>query len=92
MLPSWLRLGNPYIFFPGGFLVFNFLVKTFPEPPAIQEAQARRWAQAKQAREDEFERVITERIEKYERENPGVFDQAPKWDSSNEDEWRESRG
>ena len=91
MPPSWLRLGNPYLFVPGAFLVFNFFLNAFPDPPAIQEARARRWALEKKAREDEYERVMTERIEKYERENPGVFDEGQRWDGSNKDEWRENQ-
>lgn len=84
MPPRWLRLSNPLIYFPGSIFVFSFLLNTFPDPPAVQEAQSRRWAQAKRQREEANQRAMEARIERYEQENPGVFDR-PRWDNKDDD-------
>lgn len=73
--PRWLRLlSNPFVFFAAGFLVLNAVYNVFPEPPAIQEAQARRWALAKRQREEDYERAMEQQIEKDERERPGAWE------------------
>ena len=55
----------------------------FPDPPAVQEANARRSVIAQRQREEASKRKIEERVEKYEQEHPGWLE--GKWpDNSNE--------
>ncbi|KAF6220813.1 hypothetical protein HO133_002493 [Letharia lupina] len=76
MPPRWLRLlSKPYVFLPAGFLIINVAVSIFPDPPAVREANERKWAQAQQRREEAYERAVMEQIE---RANPGAFDR--NWD------------
>lgn len=83
MPPRWLRPSNPFILFPVLFVVGNAILNIFPEPPAIQEVKARRWAEAKRQREEEHQRAMESQIEEYERKNPGVFDR--KWAEEDRD-------
>lgn len=87
MPPRWLNPRNPYFFFPTGILILTACLNIFPDPPAVQEAEARKWALAKQRREEEYERAMEQRIEKFERENPGVFDR--KWKNDDEEQDRD---
>ena len=84
MPPRWLRLSNPLVCFPLSIPVYLFFFNAFPDPPAVQDAQSRRWAQAKRQREEAYQRAMEARIERHEQENPGVFDR-PKWDNNDDD-------
>ena len=72
-LPRWFRLANPWISFPSSIVAVWLCIQEFPDPPAVQEAQARKWARARQEREEDFLRATEEKIEKFKRENPEAF-------------------
>ena len=74
------QMRNGFIFAIGCLFALNL----WPDPPAVQEAEKRRRIQRLQQREEEFTRRIEQRIEAYERENPGWLDS--KWDDVNEHE------
>lgn len=58
-------------------LIYNAL----PDPPAVQEAKARKYEQVKRRREEEQRRAIEQRIDKFEEENPGWLE--AKWPGDN---------
>ena len=80
-MPSrWLRLSNPWVYGIGVLILGNALLNIFPEPPAIQEAKARKWALARQRREEELQRAMETQIQEYENLKPEAFDQRGGWD------------
>ncbi|CAF9922968.1 hypothetical protein IMSHALPRED_005816 [Imshaugia aleurites] len=85
MPPRFLRPTNPLLLAPLAILAINGALAIFPDPPAVQEAQAKKWASAKRQREEKFERVIEARIEAFERENPGVLDRREVWNDDDDD-------
>ena len=67
---SWLPskpFRNPALIFIAVVLTYNI----FPDPPAVQKADARRRELAKQRREEASTREIEERVDKFEQEHPG---------------------
>lgn len=58
-------------------------VNVYPDPPAVQEAQERKYEQLKRRREEEQRRTIEQRIDKFEQENPGWLE--AKWPGDNDD-------
>lgn len=90
----FLRLSNPIILgLPVLFIGYNFALNYFPDPPAVQEAAARKRATAKRQREEAYQREAEERVEAFEnafdRANPGVFDQ--RTCTEGVDEWPRGR-
>ena len=67
---SWLPpkpVRRPALIFLAIVLTYNI----FPDPPAVQKAEARRTELAKQRREEEIKRKIEERVDRFEQEHPG---------------------
>lgn len=79
MPPHWLRPSNPFIYLPISFILFNVTLAFFPDPPVLQEAQARNRELARKRSEEEYGKKIEAYVEQYERENQKLFDRE-KWD------------
>lgn len=69
-----------------GFIILGISVvySVYPDPPAVQEAQARKYEQLKRRREEEQRRTIEQRIDKFEQENPGWLE--AKWPGDNDND------
>ena len=67
---SWLPSSpflKPALLFGAVVLIYN----VFPDPPAVQKAEARRRELAKQRREEAKTREIEEQVDKFEQKHPG---------------------
>ena len=82
-MPFW-RIPKPYrfhlIILAGVILTYNI----FPDPPAVQNADARRSERAEQRRQEASKRKIEERVDKFEQEHPGWLEGTWPGNNSNE--------
>lgn len=66
MLRTWLSsLKYPV----GLWVIWIAAINAFPDPPAVQEARQRQWAQNKRLREELEARRMEQKIEQFERDN-----------------------